>query len=103
MSPHDAPQRPWPRIRNLPPQEQALFWAWLRKGRTAPHIEGVPETEQDAYYPEDYNAWQRSMGRITMDEIAKNLGIDLDDIRRGGPRPKLIYFEQTDEDAKAQR
>ena len=48
----------WPRIRNLPPEEQEGF-ALLIAGLTRPYIEGEPREEQDGYYPRDYQEWKR--------------------------------------------
>jgi hypothetical protein len=47
----------WPRIRNLPPEEQEPFGIWLR-GCTQPIIEGDPMDEQDGYYTGDYQEWK---------------------------------------------
>jgi hypothetical protein len=54
---------PWPRIRDLPESDRGPFLVYLF-GRTAPHIDGVPEVEQDAYYPWDYDSWlaKRELG-----------------------------------------
>jgi hypothetical protein len=50
----------WPRIRNLPTEEQKPFLEWLY-GQTRPVIENVPANEQDAYYPEDYERWKTGL------------------------------------------
>lgn len=47
----------WPRLRNLPPEEQKPFWEWMI-GRTLPYVEGVPREEQDFFYPWDYRDWK---------------------------------------------
>jgi hypothetical protein len=47
----------WPRIRDLPKEEQEPFGKWLR-GQTKPLIEGIPFEEQDSYYPWDYDNWK---------------------------------------------
>lgn len=46
----------WPRIRDLPAEQREPFEHWLR-GQTCPWLEGVPETEQDAYHQGDYDRW----------------------------------------------
>lgn len=43
----------WPRIKDLPVEQQEPFNKWLY-GQTCPWIEGLPISEQDAYYPWDY-------------------------------------------------
>lgn len=48
----------WPRIGDLPKNEQAPFDAWL-SGQTRPWIEGEDEKNQDAYYPWDYDRWKQ--------------------------------------------
>lgn len=48
----------WPRIRDLPPDEQAPFREFLT-GQTLPLLDGVPMEEQDGYYPWDYDNWKR--------------------------------------------
>lgn len=47
----------WPRIRNLPVDEQLPFWKWLHH-QTRPLVEGLPHEEQDFYYPWDYDTWK---------------------------------------------
>ena len=47
----------WPRIRDLPPDEQDRFSKWLF-GQTVPIIPGIPMEEQDGYYPWDYETWK---------------------------------------------
>jgi len=51
-------QPAFPRIRNLPKVERAPFKKWLT-GQTCPWLEGVPDSEQDAYYPWDFFEWKR--------------------------------------------
>ena len=48
----------WPRVRNLPTEEQEPFYEWLRD-KARPVIEGKPPREQDAYYTGDYRDWKR--------------------------------------------
>lgn len=50
----------WPRIRDLPVDEQDPFIVFL-DGQTRPMIDGVPGTEQDAYYPSDYERWKSGL------------------------------------------
>jgi len=47
----------WPRIRDLPQEEQAGFRKWLY-GQTVPIIPAIPMEEQDGYYPWDYETWK---------------------------------------------
>lgn len=47
----------WPRIRDLPEEERVPFAQWL-VGQTVPYLENEPQSEQDAYYPWDYEAWK---------------------------------------------
>jgi hypothetical protein len=47
----------WPRLRDLPEEEQEPFREWLR-GSTIPHLVGVADEDQDAYYPWDYIRWK---------------------------------------------
>ena len=46
----------WPRRRNLPEAEQALFSRWLFNS-TVPVVHGTPADEQDYFYPWDYVEW----------------------------------------------
>lgn len=46
------------RIRDLPTEERGPFMEALQ-GKTVPMIEGVPQAEQDAFYPWDYQSWKR--------------------------------------------
>jgi hypothetical protein len=48
----------WPRIRDLPPEEQEPFSKWLF-GQTMPLDTDYPMSEQDFYYPWDYENWKR--------------------------------------------
>lgn len=48
----------YPRLRDLPEDEQKPFKRWLR-GQTIPLEEGVPMEDQDFYYPWDYDRWVR--------------------------------------------
>jgi hypothetical protein len=50
----------WPRIRELPKDEQKPFRQWL-SGQTCPLMSGVPHEEQDAFYPWDYDRWRRHL------------------------------------------
>ena len=52
--------KPFPRIRDLPKNEQPYFEHWLW-GQTRPLIEGLPDEEQDAYYPWDYERWKEGL------------------------------------------
>lgn len=45
------------RIRNLPESEQGVFAHWLF-AQTRPLIDGIPDSEQDAYYQHDYELWK---------------------------------------------
>ena len=56
------------RIRDLPPEEQELFKAFLHL-RCCPLLPGVPQVEQDGYWPADYREWQA--GRKSRDEEYK--------------------------------
>ena len=47
----------WPRLRDLPEEEQAPFLKWL-VGQTRPLEAGVPMEEQDFYFPWDYDRWR---------------------------------------------
>jgi len=47
----------WPRIKDLPKDEQKEFERFLR-GQTCPYIDGLPIEEQDGYYPWDYTRWK---------------------------------------------
>lgn len=47
----------WPRLRDLPKDEQAPFFRWLG-GQTRPWLDGVPVDEQDGYYQHDYKNWK---------------------------------------------
>lgn len=47
----------WPRVRDLPEVEQAVFTHWL-VGQTCPLIGDLPMDEQDGYYPWDYDRWK---------------------------------------------
>lgn len=50
----------FPRIKDLPVEEQRPFLAWLQ-GQTCPYLKGVPYEEQDGYYIHDYEAWRQSL------------------------------------------
>lgn len=50
----------WPRIKNLPKNEQKPFRKWL-SGQTCPLIDGLAYEEQDAFYPWDYDQWKRHL------------------------------------------
>jgi hypothetical protein len=47
-----------PRIRDLPKEERESFSEFLW-GQTRPLINGIPDDEQDGYYPSDYDNWKR--------------------------------------------
>jgi len=79
---------PTHQIHDLPAEEREPFKVWL-------NAQGCNLEGPGGFRWADYDRWQRSIGRIPFDEIARNLGIDMDDIRRGGPRPKLVDFEQS--------
>lgn len=54
----------WPRIRDLPPHEQAPFSLWL-DGQTRPMPDHPgPEQEWDWYFPWDYDRWRRGAAII---------------------------------------
>lgn len=53
----------WPRTRDLPEIDRAIFEHWL-SGQTRPLIEGEPWNEQDAYYEHDYERWKRQGKRL---------------------------------------
>ena len=48
----------WPRIRNLPAEDQEPFYRWLIS-QIQPIIEDEPVAEQDAYYTGDYLRWKQ--------------------------------------------
>lgn len=50
----------WPRIKDLPKEEQEPFKKWLR-GQTCPLIEGVSINKQDGYYQSDYERWKQGL------------------------------------------
>ena len=50
----------WPRIKDLPEEEQKPFSSWLI-GQTVPEIDGVPWDEQDGYYMWDYDRWKAGL------------------------------------------
>jgi hypothetical protein len=54
----EKPITAYPRIRDLPVSEREPFAAWLI-GQTVPMITDSPDSEQDAYYPWDYDNWKR--------------------------------------------
>jgi hypothetical protein len=58
--PSNSVKPPWPRMRDLPEAERASFTEWLY-GSAAPWIDGLPQSEQDAFYPWDYSAWRRNV------------------------------------------
>lgn len=45
------------RLRDLPQPLRDHFREWLR-GSTIPHLNGVPNDEQDAFYLHDYRNWK---------------------------------------------
>ena len=47
----------WPRIKDLPIEEQEPFREWLQ-GQTCPVIEDVPFEESDGYYDHNYKRWK---------------------------------------------
>ena len=50
----------WPRVRNLPPEEQYPFALWLQANALQrPIIEDEPDRDQDGYYTGDYRDWNR--------------------------------------------
>lgn len=51
--------RRWPRLRDLPEEEQKPFLAWLR-GQTCPHLEDALPEDQDGYFPWDYYRWKEN-------------------------------------------
>lgn len=49
----------WPRLRDLPQEEQGEFKVWLMVNRlNLPLLDMVLATDQDAYYPHDYDDWK---------------------------------------------
>ena len=59
LEPPELYQGEWPRVSNLPPQEQEPFSFWLAKlGATRPVLEGVDDDEQDGYYDAFYQQWK---------------------------------------------
>lgn len=61
----------WPRIKDLPQEEQAKFREFL-VGQTCPLIEELPlgAEQQDAYYPWDYENFKRKQKKKT-DSLTK--------------------------------
>lgn len=53
------PEVKWPRLRDLPADQRTAFNRWLL-GQTCPWLEGIPESEQDGYFPGDYERWHHS-------------------------------------------
>ena len=45
------------RVQHLPKDEQFPFSKWL-DGQTRPWIDGIPEIQQDGYFPWDYETWK---------------------------------------------
>ena len=54
----DAKKHEWPRLRDLPEHEREWF-AKALDGQTLPWVEGLPASEQDFYYPWDYDRWKQ--------------------------------------------
>lgn len=50
----------WPRIRNLPENEQKPFSEWL-KGQTTPYLRDEEPENQDGYFAEDYKKWKNNL------------------------------------------
>lgn len=48
----------WPRVRDLPPQEQQPFLDFLAH-QTRPVLDDVPMDEQDGFYQVDYDRWKQ--------------------------------------------
>lgn len=46
----------WPRIRDLPVDEQAPFTAWLGSAKR-PFFDNVTWQDQDGYFPRDWEEW----------------------------------------------
>lgn len=59
-----AKKYPWPRLRDLPEPERAAFRKALG-GQTVPWVDGVPQEDQDFFYPWDYERWKA--GRPPLD------------------------------------
>lgn len=65
------------RLRNLPPEEQGPFWAWLTiNGQTRPVMAGIPDQDQDFCYAHDYEDWKSGsrgdlVSRITAENLQK--------------------------------
>jgi len=52
---HEQPE--YPRMRDLPIEEQGPFARWM-KDQTRPVVEGIHMNEQDFFYPWDYERWK---------------------------------------------
>lgn len=60
----------WPRFRDIPAGERILFWNWLQRHEFPRPVIGdlsglattfeIPQQDQDAYYPQDYEQWKAS-------------------------------------------
>jgi hypothetical protein len=46
----------WPRVRDLPVEEQGPFSAWLGCAKR-PRFDDVADSEQDGYFPWDWEEW----------------------------------------------
>ena len=55
--PADAP---YPRLRELPQEEQEPFWEWMQ-GQTRPSVDGLPDEDQDYFFPCDYAQWKAGL------------------------------------------
>ena len=51
------PEQKWPRIRDLPEKEREPFTKALSH-QTRPWVDNIPETDQDFYFPWDYDRWK---------------------------------------------
>lgn len=64
MKPKPRNTKQWPRIRDLPERDRAPFDKWL-EGQTRPYLTLQDNSDQDGYFPEDYDRWKR--GRQIID------------------------------------
>lgn len=54
-----VPEIEWPRVRDLPEDEQEKFELYLGVENIArPLLEGLEMDEQDGFFPEDYEIWK---------------------------------------------
>lgn len=48
------------RLRDLPDRERDLFWEWMY-GQTRPFEDGLPDEDQDFFFPHDYDRWRAGL------------------------------------------